>query len=152
MTTHGEGLGALLDGVSGEAGGRDARDDDADVMVVVGEQVVTRGELRQWRDALSAALRTAGLAHRAIGVCMPNTAPTVAAWFAIWDVPATVVPLDPWVPAAEVQRAASKTGISALVTTSDVAVPDRRHGAGRRIDALPCGRHRPRGAPPVRSG
>jgi acyl-CoA synthetase (AMP-forming)/AMP-acid ligase II len=123
MTTPGEGLRALLTG--------DPTDD-----LVVGDGIaVTRGEIVTWRDRLAAALRAAGLEHRAIGVLMPNAAETIAAWFAVWDVPATFVPLNPRVPAAELRRAAATTGLSALVTASDV--PELIGGEPRVVASTP---------------
>jgi acyl-CoA synthetase (AMP-forming)/AMP-acid ligase II len=93
--------------------------DPADELVVGDGIAVTRLEIAAWRDRLAGALRAAGLEHRAIGVLMPNAAPAIAAWFAVWDVPATFVPLNPRVPSAELRRAAATTGLSALVTTND---------------------------------
>jgi acyl-CoA synthetase (AMP-forming)/AMP-acid ligase II len=123
MTTPGEGLRALLAG------------DPAEPIVIGAGIETTRGDVVAWRDRLAVALRAAGLEHRAIGVLMPNTAPTIAAWFAVWDVPATFVPLNPRVPAAELRRAAATTGLSALVTSSDA--PELLGGEPVAVESTP---------------
>jgi acyl-CoA synthetase (AMP-forming)/AMP-acid ligase II len=93
-------------------------DGEADaVMVIRDERRTTRAELQKLAAALAAELgdRTG----RAVGVCMPNCAEAVAAWFAIWQAGAAFVPLNPRVPEEERERAIDQTGCVAVVTYDD---------------------------------
>ena len=74
-----------------------------------------RAAVQAQAEALASELRAGGLGGRAIGVCMPNTAEVIAAWFGVWEAGATFVPLNPRAPEAEVARAVERTGVAAVV-------------------------------------
>jgi acyl-CoA synthetase (AMP-forming)/AMP-acid ligase II len=94
--------------------------DDADVMVLDGEQRTTRRELRALAVRVEEQLRGADLAGRAIGVLLPNTADAIGAWFGVWATGGAFVPLNPRVPAAELGRLVAATGVGAVVTSPDL--------------------------------
>jgi acyl-CoA synthetase (AMP-forming)/AMP-acid ligase II len=94
--------------------------DDSDAMVLDGEQHTTRGELRTLAVHAEEQLRSADLAGRAIGVLLPNSADAIAAWFAVWATGGAFVPLNPRVPAAELERLVEATGVAAVVTSPEL--------------------------------
>ncbi|HET9730641.1 MAG TPA: class I adenylate-forming enzyme family protein [Acidimicrobiia bacterium] len=98
-------LGSLLD-----------HGDDDETVVRAGDAVTTRGELRERAATCAAALHDVG--GRAIGVCGPNTAQTIATWFGVWQAGGAVVPLNPRAPESERERALAATGASAWIDTT----------------------------------
>ncbi len=86
----------------------------ADVVVIRDDRRTTREELG--RSATELATMLGDRTGRAVGVCMPNCAETVAAWFGIWRTGAAFVPLNPRAPEAERERAIEQTGCVAVVT------------------------------------
>ena len=97
--------------------------DPTDAVIVHDADGPTTGrELVVAVAALADALRAAGLAGRAVGVRLPNRAAVVAAWFAIWEVGGAFVPLNPLAPDVEVERAAARTGVAAVVTAEGIAL------------------------------
>jgi acyl-CoA synthetase (AMP-forming)/AMP-acid ligase II len=94
--------------------------DDGEPLVLADAGDTTRGELRADADRLANALRDRGLERRAVGVLAPNAPATISAWFGVWAAGATVAPLNPRVPPAELAKLAASTGISALVTVPDL--------------------------------
>jgi acyl-CoA synthetase (AMP-forming)/AMP-acid ligase II len=89
--------------------------DEGDVVVYRDGVATTRGEVRKLAHALADDLRAAGLTGAAIGVCMPNTAEAIAAWFGVWEAGSTFVPLNPRAGEADVARSIATTGIVAVV-------------------------------------
>jgi long-chain acyl-CoA synthetase len=84
-----------------------------DILVYRDGISTTRAELLAKVRALAPQLEP--YARRAIGVRMPNTADAIAAWFAVWEVGAAFVPLNPRAPDAEIERAIQTTGVAAVV-------------------------------------
>jgi acyl-CoA synthetase (AMP-forming)/AMP-acid ligase II len=89
-----------------------------DVVVHAGGVGSTRSELRELAGRLATELRAADLAGRAIGVLLPNTGATIAAWFGSWEADMPFVPLNPRVPRTELARSTASTGVAAVVTRS----------------------------------
>src|SRR4029079_15042164 len=89
--------------------------DEGDVGVYRDGVATTRGEVRKLAHALADDLRAAGLTGAAIGVCMPNTAEAIAAWFGVWEAGSTFVPLNPRAGEADVARSIAATGVAAVV-------------------------------------
>jgi acyl-CoA synthetase (AMP-forming)/AMP-acid ligase II len=107
--------------------------DPAEVVVHLGDVTTTRGQLRQRAAVLGALL--SDHAGRAVGVRMPNTADTIAAWFGVWQAGAAFVPLNPRAPDAEVERAMETTGVAAVVTAgAPYTVRDCAPRPARRVD------------------
>jgi acyl-CoA synthetase (AMP-forming)/AMP-acid ligase II len=102
---------ALLDG------------DPDDVVAYSGDETATRADVRRLVAALAQHLRTRSLTRAAVGVLMPNIPATIAAWFGVWTVEGAFVPLNPRVPSAELGRAVAATGVTAVVTTRELAAP-----------------------------
>lgn len=88
-----------------------------DVVVYVGSNATTRGELRALVDEFTRALHDASLGGCAIGVLGENTPVTIAAWFAVWTAGSAFVPLNPRVPPLERDRAIETTGVSGVLDT-----------------------------------
>jgi len=96
---------------------------DADeVAVYAGDKVTTREALRARVDAFAGALRHTQLDGCAIGVLGANTAETIAAWFAVWNVDGAFVPLNPRVPPAERERSIETTGVAAVLDVAGDSV------------------------------
>jgi acyl-CoA synthetase (AMP-forming)/AMP-acid ligase II len=99
-------LGSLLEGGPDE------------IVVYCGDSRTTRGELRERVATIGAQLDD--VAGRAVGVCMPNTADAIAAWFAVWQAGAAFAPLNPRVPDAELEQRIAATGVVAVVGPNGV--------------------------------
>jgi long-chain acyl-CoA synthetase len=108
---------------------------DDDIVAHAGGASSTRAELRDLARALAADLRARDLGGRAIGVLMPNTPDTIAAWFGVWEGGSVFVPMNPRVPARELMRSTVSTGVAAVVTTHALAaaLEGRKHS----IDGTP---------------
>jgi acyl-CoA synthetase (AMP-forming)/AMP-acid ligase II len=106
-----------------------------DVVVHAGGVDSTRVELRRLAGALTADLRVGDLAERAIGVLMPNTGATIAAWFGAWGADMPFVPLNPRVPTSELARATASTGVAAVVTNG--ALASGLAGRAHAVDGTP---------------
>ena len=92
--------------------------DPDEIVVYCGDSRTTRGELREHVATICAQLDD--VAGRAVGVCMPNTADAIAAWFAVWQAGAAFAPLNPRVPDAELEQRIAATGVVAVVAPNGV--------------------------------
>jgi acyl-CoA synthetase (AMP-forming)/AMP-acid ligase II len=110
-------LTSLADLLDADAG------DDADALVYRDGVATTRAAVRARADALGAELRALGVAGRAVGICMPNDADAISAWFAVWGAGAAFVPLNPRVPDTERARMVDVTGVVAVVSPGFVVTP-----------------------------
>ena len=105
---------------------------DPDEVIVYRDGVATtRAAVQAQAAALASELRAGGLGGRAIGVCMPNTAEAIAAWFGVWEAGATFVPLNPRVPEAEVGARRSNGPVVAAVVRPGSRSRTVRGGAAR---------------------
>jgi long-chain acyl-CoA synthetase len=114
-------LAALLDGDAGDA------------LVYRDDIATTRAEVAARAERLTDELCSRGLTGRAIGVRMPNVADAISAWFGIWRAGSAFVPLNPRVPAAELDRMADVTGVAAVVGEPDLALEPRATGDARPV-------------------
>jgi long-chain acyl-CoA synthetase len=96
--------------------------------------VTTRAELDTSVRRIAESIETLGLAGATTGVSMPNSAIAIASWFAIWRTGGTVVPLNPRVPAGELERLADSAGVAAVLTTTELA--DRFAGDALTYDPV----------------
>jgi acyl-CoA synthetase (AMP-forming)/AMP-acid ligase II len=108
-----------------------------DPMVYLDGVATSRDELRATATELGAALRSAGLSGRAVGVCLPNAPDAIAAWFAVWEAEGTFVPLNPRVPPAELVAVAETTGIEAVVTRPEAVASFAGAPVTARVDVGP---------------
>jgi long-chain acyl-CoA synthetase len=117
-------LSALLDG------------EPDDVVVLFGDATTPRAELRRRAAGLASDMRACDLRGHAVGVCLPNGPDAIAAWFGVWEVGATVVPLNPRAPDAERERAAAATGVAAIINVNGIRVLDRTNPRSGLTDAI----------------
>jgi acyl-CoA synthetase (AMP-forming)/AMP-acid ligase II len=97
--------------------------DPDEVLVYRDDVATTRREVQRIAADVAARVASAGLAGRAVGVRMPNTAHAIGAWFGIWQAGAAFVPLNPRVPDAEIQRAVETTGVAAIIESDGLPLP-----------------------------
>jgi acyl-CoA synthetase (AMP-forming)/AMP-acid ligase II len=121
--------------------------DPADVVALSDATSTERARLQRWAVRLADALRARGHERVAIGVLLPNTPATIAAWFGVWQAGCAFVPLNPRVPGAELARAAASTGVDAVVTDAELAsslpgVADDVGGTPYRVVAMQPARPR----------
>jgi len=107
--------------------------DPDEVVVYAGDEVTTREALRARVEAFTGALREAQLDGCAIGVLGANTAETIAAWFAVWNVDGAFVPLNPRVPSAEHERSIETTGVAAVLDVAGGSVRRPAPARPRRL-------------------
>jgi long-chain acyl-CoA synthetase len=91
-----------------------------DPVVYAGDVVTTRRALDELIDALRTGLRAHDLAGQRIGVLLPNSAGSIASWFAIWECGATVVPLNPRAPAVELERSFDAAAVTVVLTRPEL--------------------------------
>jgi acyl-CoA synthetase (AMP-forming)/AMP-acid ligase II len=91
-----------------------------DPIVHAGARTTTRAELESLVAAVRARLDEQVASGARVGVLVPNRAEAIAAWFAIWSLGATVVPLNPRSPATEIERAAEAAAVRFVVTLPEL--------------------------------
>lgn len=92
-----------------------------DAIVHSASRTTTRRELDDLVDVIAGLLDAHGLAGALVGVSMPNDATVIATWFAVWRTGGTVAPLNPRVPATELDRLIGAAGATAVLTTPELA-------------------------------
>jgi long-chain acyl-CoA synthetase len=95
---------------------------DDGLVVHAGDRRVGRPALVAMAGDVRAALDGLGLpAGARVGVVAPNEPEAIAAWFGTWEGAHTLVPLNPRLAAAEVERIAAAADVAAFVTTPGLA-------------------------------
>jgi long-chain acyl-CoA synthetase len=96
--------------------------DDDGLSVHAGGRRISRPQLVAAAEAVRVALDDLGLPPGArVGVVAPNEPEAVAAWFGTWAGGRTLVPLNPRLAPAELERIVAAADVGAFVTTPELA-------------------------------